>query len=113
MRLVKAAGLCGLAAISLAACGRNAAPTAANSSAPSSAAVASAAPAAPAAPSAIPHRREGLWEQKMTMADMKMVQTSEICLDQAFEEKMAFGAQGMRSKCSNYAINHQLNGDWT
>ena len=111
MRILITAGLCGLALVGLAGCGRNAA----SSSAPASSAASAAAPAAPApaAPASMPHRRDGLWEQKMTMEGMNMVQTSQVCIDQAFEEKMALGAQGPRSKCSVYSMDHQVNGDWT
>ena len=80
MRILTTAGLCGLALVGLAGCGRNAASSSA--SAPASSAASAAAPSAPApaaAPS-MPHRRDGLWEQKMTMEGMNMVQTSQICI---------------------------------
>jgi hypothetical protein len=59
-----------------------------------------------------PHRRDGLWEQKISIDGMSMTQTSQMCTDRAFEEKMAFGSQTDRSKCSVYSMNRQLNGDW-
>ena len=111
MRIATVAGLAGLAAISLAsvnltACGRNG-PSSNPPPVPTPGA-----PVASTAPPAEPHRRDGLWEQKMTVDGAGFTQTMQVCLDKSLAEKTALGSQTARSKCSTYSLNRQLNGDW-
>jgi len=104
MRIATAAGLTGLALISLSAC---------NKTAP--AASASAAPPPTSVAAATPHHREGLWEQKMTIEGMGVSTTTQLCVDKSFQEARAFTPQSRsgHSNCSNYSASRQLNGDWS
>jgi hypothetical protein len=110
MRIATVAGLTGLALISLAACNRN--PSGAASAA-SGAQTASAAAPAPAASPAFPHRRAGLWEEKINVDGTSFVSASQMCIDDALQAKMGFLMQSARSKCSTFNMNHQLDGSWT
>jgi len=77
-----------------------------------------AAPAAPAeAPAAktksdpLPHRRPGLWEQRVSMGDF--VQASRICIDPSVDQKVSWwGQQSTRDVCEKNLINRKIDGTW-
>jgi hypothetical protein len=118
-RIARMAGLTGLALVGLAACGKSgssAGSSAPPSQAPQSQAPQSQAPAASSAPAALssmPHRKDGLWEQRMTAGEGGPVVVTRICTDSALEDKLGVaGARVDRSKCSSYSVTQQLNGDY-
>jgi hypothetical protein len=104
----------GLTVLGLAACNRQAqtpsgAPAASGGPAASSAAASAAPPAEPAKP----RRKPGLWEQHLSLGGTDMVQTSQICIDDATEQKLSmFGAQVNRQMCKTYQLMRKLDGSW-
>jgi len=64
-----------------------------------------------AAPVAPPHRKPGLWEQKVSMAGMNQV--TRLCLDAAAEQKLsAFGQQATKDMCAKTRMARRLDGAW-
>lgn len=94
----------------LAACNKKPAEPAAQ--APSAEAPAAQAPAsttAAAAPFVAPHRKPGLWEQTISMAQMK--QSTQLCVDEALEAKMGWwGQQATKDMCSKSNFSRGLDG---
>jgi len=107
MRIAAAAGLTGLALISLAACNK---PAAGNSSA--TAAASSAAPAAgPMTADQMPQRKAGLWKQTMSMDGGPTNGAIQLCVDAASEAKMNITAQNIAgAKCDKPQFTRALDG---
>jgi len=104
MRVTIAAGLTGLALISLAACGK---PGASNGSAPA----ASASATAPGGPAAMPQRKPGLWEQAIGMDGPPSGPPLKLCVDAASEAQMSAFAQHIPgATCSPPQMTHNLDG---
>jgi hypothetical protein len=75
-----------------------------------------AAPAGKAAPPAVPpapKRKVGLWEMRMSMAEVDFVQTMRVCLDAATDAKTAvWNAQMSKDMCSRQTATRQPDGSW-
>jgi len=98
---------CGVAVLALAACQKKA-DTAATGE---SASVAANAPAAQPGPLTPPPRKPGLWEQKVSMAQMS--QSTKMCLDQATDKQMAWwGSQAAKSTCGEQNVTARAGGGW-
>ncbi len=110
MRILFAAGLAGLAIVSLAACNKS------GSTAGSSAA-AGAAPAAagPLTVNQIPQRKPGLWTQNMVMDRAPTgAGAIQLCVDAASEAKMNLAAQNIAgAKCATPQFSRALDGSIT
>ena len=114
MRTANLIGVVGLTALGLAACGK---PAPAPSSAPASGAPAASSAAASAAPvgavPAKPRRKPGLWEQHLSEGGTDTVQTSQVCIDDATEQKLSMaGAQPSRESCKTYQLTRKPDGSW-
>jgi hypothetical protein len=107
MRILFAAGLTGLAIVSLAACNKPGA--AAGSSADAGAGPVA---AGPLSVDQIPHRKPGLWKQTMSMAGAPAnAGAMELCVDAASEAKMNLAAQNVAgAKCATPQFNRALDG---
>jgi len=106
MRHCFAAGLTGLALVSLAACGKSA--TTAGGSAPSAGAPAA---AGPATLSQFPARKAGLWRQVMAMDGPARGPGFKICIDAASDARMsAFGRHGRGQTCAPAQLTRNLDG---
>jgi Protein of unknown function (DUF3617) len=92
-------------ALALAACGQH------NTSGSSAPAV-KMTPPSPPAPAALPHRREGLWDMRMSMDGLDMVQSTQICLDKTSEQKVALWGAQSNHACSKSVVQRQLDGSW-
>jgi hypothetical protein len=108
MRILFAAGLTGLAIVSLAACNKPGAapgPGAAGSSAAAGA-------AGPLSLDQIPHRKPGLWSQTMSMAGAPAgAGAIQLCVDAASEARMNLAAQNIPgAKCAAPQFNRGLDG---
>ncbi|MDP3175560.1 MAG: hypothetical protein Q8M88_14100 [Phenylobacterium sp.] len=58
-----------------------------------------------------PHRKPGLWEQKVSMSGMD--QTTRLCLDEAVEQKLSWwGQQATKDMCAKTRIAPRLDGAW-
>jgi hypothetical protein len=106
MRILFAAGLAGLAVVSLAACNKS------GSAANSSAAGGGPAAAGPLTIAQIPPRKPGLWKQTMVMDGAPtgggIIQ---LCVDAASEAKMNIAAQNMPgAKCAPPQFNRAADG---
>ena len=99
MRILFAAGLTGLALVSLAACNKSG-PASGGSS---SAAAASATPAAsgPLSADQLPHRRPGLWKQTISVdGGSAGLGATQLCVDANSEARMSLAAQAVPgAKC--------------
>ena len=105
MRVTIAAGLTGLALVSLAACGKSATTAGGSSSA--------AAPAAsgPVSLSQFPARKPGLWQQVMAMDGPANGPGFKLCIDAASDAKMtAFARHMPGSKCAPAQMTRNLDG---
>ncbi|HEY5047097.1 MAG TPA: DUF3617 family protein [Rhizomicrobium sp.] len=62
-----------------------------------------------------PHRRSGLWEQRLTLDDGSYaIPVSKMCIDGATEPRLALaGAQMDRAECQTYRLDKRENGDWS
>ncbi|HEY3887922.1 MAG TPA: DUF3617 family protein [Caulobacteraceae bacterium] len=107
MRIPLAAGLAGLAAVSLAACNK---PGAAAGS--SAAAGAGPAAAGPLSVDQFPHRKPGLWTQTMAMDGAPTgAGAIQLCVDAASEARMNMAAQNIAgAKCATPRFNRALDG---
>jgi Protein of unknown function (DUF3617) len=106
MRILFAAGLAGLAIVSLAACNKS-------GSAAGSSAAAGAAPASgPLTINQIPQRKPGLWKQTMVMDGAPTgAAPIQLCVDAASEAKMNIAAQNIAgAKCAAPQFNRGLDG---
>jgi hypothetical protein len=112
MRLPTAAGLTGLALLSLAAC--NKAAPAGNAVASGASAPAAAAPAAsgPLSADQIPHRKPGLWKQVVSLEGSPNGMTTELCVDAASEAKASAFSQSMTAEahCTTPQFSRGLDG---
>ena len=96
----------GLALLALGACAKQS-ETAATGAAPASAS----APAEPPTSVTLPARKAGLWEQTVTLP--RMTQTTKMCLDAAFDQKMkVWGGAAGKSDCAEQRIPPHLGGGW-
>jgi hypothetical protein len=103
----RAMWVCGAAVLALAACQKKTETAATGESATAAAT----APAGPAGPLTPPPRKAGLWEQKVSMAEMQ--QSTKMCLDEATDKQMAWwGSQAAKSTCSEQKISGHLGGGW-
>jgi len=103
----RAMWVCGAAVLALAACQKKT-ETAATGEATTASATA---PAAPAGPMTPPPRKAGLWEQKVSMA--QMTQSTKVCLDAATDKQMAWwGSQAAKSTCAEQNITAHPGGGW-
>ena len=94
----------GLALLALGACAKQS-ETAATGAAPASAS----APAEPPTSVTLPARKAGLWEQTVTLP--RMTQTTKMCLDAAFDQKMkVWGGAAGKSDCAEQRITPHLGG---
>jgi hypothetical protein len=112
MRILFAAGLTGLAIVSLAACNKPGAAAGPGAAGSSAAADASPAAAGPLSLDQIPHRKPGLWSQTMSMAGAPAgAGTIQLCVDAASEAKMNIAAQNAPgAKCATPQFNRGLDG---
>lgn len=110
---MRSIALAGLALLTLAACHRHddaATPTA--SAAPPTA-TASNTPATPPPPTR-PERRAGLWEIHQSADGLEGVQTTQLCLDKASEQRLsAFSAQANVAHCSSKDVTRMDGGAWS
>ncbi|HEY3696962.1 DUF3617 domain-containing protein [Phenylobacterium sp.] len=115
--MIRRAGLLITAAAlaAMAGCHKKPAEAPAPAAAPSAGSPVAQAPAsttAAAAPFVAPRRKPGLWEQTISMAQMK--QSTRLCVDQALEDKMGWwGQQAARDMCSKSAFTRGLDGSVT
>jgi hypothetical protein len=114
MRAITAAGLTGLALITLSACHRQGE---ASSAAPASnAPIVSAAPVVPPPPAAAPerpHRQPGLWEQHVSVDGLEGVQTTQLCVDKVSDEKLSlFSARAADNHCTTNQMLRKTDGTW-
>jgi len=110
-RAVMIAGLAGFAVMGLVACSKTGSTTS-GSAAPAQA-PAAASNSGPVTLSSMPHRKDGLWEQSMTTAEGGPSFSTRICTDSTVEARLGVAGQRLdRSKCANYSVNRQLNGDY-
>ena len=68
-----------------------------------------------AAPAAVevPKRKPGLWKQTMLVEGVDVLQTVQLCLDEASDPKLAWwGQQGFKQACSKNDISRQPDGSW-
>lgn len=113
MRIVKAALVCGTAALVLAGCNRKDGEGQAKPGAEQ------AAPARPApvpktpTPVDTPRRKAGLWEQRISQQGVDFVQVNRLCLDNATDVKLSWwGNQGPRALCEKNLISRHTDGTW-
>jgi len=60
-----------------------------------------------------PRRKPGLWEQHVSLGGTDAVETSQICIDDATEQKLSmFGAQVNRNRCKTYQLTRKGDGSW-
>ena len=92
--------VCGAAVLALTACQKKT-ETAATGETPAASATA---PAESAGPMTPPPSKAGLWEQTVSMAEMR--QSTKLCLDEATDKQMAWwGSQAAKSTCSEQKIS--------
>jgi len=102
-------GVSAVALLALAACSKKPDAAATGTAQPANATAA----ATPAGPMNPPSRKAGLWEQKISTANMH--QTMKMCLDGAVDQKMKWWgsqAQSGRSKCEQQSVTPHLGGGW-
>lgn len=69
--------------------------------------------AAAAATVEVPKRKPGLWKQTMLVEGLDVLQTTQVCLDEASDAKLAWwGQQGFKQACSKNEIVRQPDGSW-
>jgi hypothetical protein len=105
MRHYIAAGLTGLALVSLAACGKSATTAGGSSSAGAPAA------SGPVSLSQFPARKPGLWQQVMAMDGPASGPGFKLCIDAASDARMsAFARRSPGAKCSPAQMTRNLDG---
>jgi Protein of unknown function (DUF3617) len=110
MRILIAAGLTGMALVSLAACNKSA--PAGGGAASSAAASGMAVAAGPLSVDQLPHRKPGLWKQTMSMdGGPAGPGASQLCVDAASEAKLSLAAQNVPgAKCDTPRFTRNLDG---
>lgn len=69
--------------------------------------------AAAAAAVEVPKRKPGLWKQTLLVEGIDVIQTVQLCLDEASDGKLAWwGQQGFKQACSKNEILKQADGSW-
>ena len=67
--------------------------------------------ASTATPVSPPRRKPGLWEQRVSMAEMDQV--TRLCVDDAVEDKLSWwGQQATRDMCAKTSMKRRLDGAW-
>lgn len=61
----------------------------------------------------VPKRKPGLWKQTLLVEGLDVLQTVQLCLDEASDSKLAWwGQQGFKQSCSKNEITRAPDGSW-